>query len=190
MTPCLKIYKDGENRLDVGLIDKNQLLKFKVDLDNSDITLEAAKAGLEKSVKLLAREIGEEIALADLDFSEFSMLPGKEDAEANESLMLQNRSELQMYKKMLTAAAYQVKAEKGGYYPKVNLVGSYKNYDDDFINKQGDVDEDEVRIQLQLSMNLFQGGYTKESVAKARLEQQGLQYDPHRVDRYHEDTIA
>ena len=135
-----KIYRDGKNRLEVGLIDKNELLKFKVDLDNSDITAEAARAGLEKAINLLGREAGREVKLVD-------------------------------------ASLLQIKTEQSGYYPKVNVVGSYQNYDNDFINGNGSVDEDELRAQLVLSVNLFQGRFTEESVAKARLENRGLQYD-------------
>ncbi len=173
----LKIYKDSENRLDVGLIDRNELLKFKVDLDNSDITLESARAGLEKSVLLLGREIGADVQLESLDFKEFLQIPGKEDFATNQARMLTDRTDIQAMQKMIDAASYQVKLKKGSYYPQVNLIGSYANYDDHFINMAGDVNEDELRLKLQLSMNLYQGGAKKEAVSKARLELQGLKYD-------------
>ena len=44
-----KVYRDGDNRFQVGLIGKNELLKFRVDYDNADITLKAADAGFKKS---------------------------------------------------------------------------------------------------------------------------------------------
>lgn len=172
-----KIYRDGKNRLDVGLIDRNELLKFKVDLDNSDITTEAARAGLEKSVNLLGREIGENLQLSDLDFKEFGTIPASENLDVNESLMLQNRSEILALKKLADASQLQIKVEQGEYYPKVNAVGSYRKYDDDFINGAGESEDEELRAQLVFSLNLFQGRLTEESVAKARLENQGLQYD-------------
>ncbi len=173
----LKIYKDGENRLDVGLIDKNELLKFKVDLDNSDINLESARAGLEKSVLLLGREVGDVVQFESLDFKEFLKIPGQEDFERNQTRMLTGRTEILAMQKMIDAASYQVQLEKSRYYPQVNFIGSYRNYDDHFINTAGDVDEDEFRLQLQLSMNLYQGGAKKEAVSKARLELQGVKYD-------------
>lgn len=172
-----KIYRDGKNRLEVGLIDKNELLKFKVDLDNSDITAEAARAGLEKSVNILGRQIGEEIQLTDLDFAEFKNIPGSEDYIVNEALMLKNRSEIQALQNLIDASEKQVNVELADYYPKVNAVGSYSKYDDNFVSGAGDVDEDELRAQLVLSINLFQGRYTEESVARARLENRGLHYD-------------
>ena len=46
-TTLKKLYADGENRLEVGLIDTNELLKIKVDLDNADITVKRAEADRE-----------------------------------------------------------------------------------------------------------------------------------------------
>jgi len=172
-----KIYRDGENRLDVGLIDRNELLKFKVDLNNSIITTEAARAGLEKSVNNLGRTIGESVQLGSLDFGEFKDIPENEEYENSERLMLENRSELLALRKLVDASLYQVKVEESDYYPKVGVVGSYRKYDDDYLNGNGNVEDDELRAQLVLSINLFQGLFTEESVAKARLENRGLQYD-------------
>ncbi|MDJ0622003.1 MAG: TolC family protein [Desulfocapsaceae bacterium] len=172
-----KIYRDAQNRFDVGLIDKNELLTFKVDLDNSDIQLEQAKADLRKSVNLLAREIGAEMQLEQISFSMFDDVPGKKDLDENRLVMLAERSEILALKRLLDANVMQTKAEKSEYYPKVDLVGSYRNFDDDLINGSGDVNSDEFRAQLNVSINLFQGGATRESVARAQLETRGLEYD-------------
>ncbi|HKJ64742.1 MAG TPA: TolC family protein, partial [Desulfopila sp.] len=172
-----KIYQDGKNRLDVGLIDRNELLKFKVDLDDTLIQVEAAKGGLEKSVILLGRVVGEDLRLALLDFEEFENIPGGKDLEGNMALMLARRSELQVFDKLIEASTYQRQAEQSGYYPKVDLVGSYSYFDDDLIGGRGEVGSEELRAQLILSMNLYRGGATQARVAKARLETQGLHYD-------------
>mgnify|MGYP001131175970 CR=1 FL=1 len=172
-----KIYQDGKNRLDVGLIDRNELLKFKVDLDDTLIQVEAAKGGLEKSVILLGRVVGEDLRLALLDFEEFENIPGGKDLEGNMALMLARRSELQVFDKLIEASMYQRQADQSGYYPKVDLVGSYSYFDDDLIGGRGNVGSEELRAQLVLSMNLYRGGATQARVAKARLETQGLHYD-------------
>ncbi len=178
-TTLQKIYRDGENRLAVGLIDRNELLQFKVDLDDSELQVEAARAGLEKSITLLSREIGEVLTLAKLEFDEFESIPEKENLDKNMQLMLVSRSELQALQKLTDASRFQIKTEESGYYPKVDLVGSYRNFGDSSINTIGDSDADdyELRAQLRVSLNLFQGYFTEESVAKAELEYQGLQYD-------------
>ncbi len=172
-----KVFRDGENRLAVGLIDKNELLKFKVDLDNSDIQVKASRAGLEKGVNLLSREVGESLQLSNLDFAEFEQIPKVMDPAKTVPTMMTSRSELLALEKLVDASLVQIKSEQSDYFPKVNLVGSYSKYDDDYVNGSGDVNEDELRAQLVFSLNLFKGFATEESVARARLENRGLQYD-------------
>ncbi len=77
-----KVYKDGESRFQVGLIGKNELLKFRVDYDNADITFKAADAGLKKSIYDLSRQVGTEITFAELDFADFNILPPLVDRAA------------------------------------------------------------------------------------------------------------
>ncbi len=172
-----KIYQDSRNRLDVGLIGRNELLKFKVDFDNADITVKKSKADLKKSIHLLAREIDTEIALADLDFQEFLTTPQAGSLEDSESRMLAGRSDIKAFQKMIEAAGAQVKTEYSGYYPRLDLVGSYRNYDDSYVNGSGDVSEDEFRGQLLLSLNLFNGFSREAVIGKAKLEVNGLRYD-------------
>jgi outer membrane protein TolC len=175
-----KIYQDGKNRLDVGLIDRNELLKFKVDLDNSDILVESAKAGLEKSINLLGREIGEKLTLDQLSFVEFKEVPATKQLEPLVTLMLDERNELIVFEKLTDASRMLERVEQSDYYPKVNLVGSYRKYDNDTGSQSSSgfaLDDDELRAQLVFSINLYQGGYTRETVAKTRLETRGLRYD-------------
>ena len=54
---------------------------------------------------------------------------------------------------------------------------SYRKYDDDHLTGSGEIRDDELRAQLLISLNLFSGRLTEESVAKAELENRGLQYD-------------
>jgi outer membrane protein TolC len=172
-----KVYRDGENRFDVGLIGKNELLKFRVDYDNADINMKAARAGLDKSVNSLSRQVGAQISLAELTFGEFDQLPGMLSEDEYARGMLSARSEIKALEGLVAATESQVQAAYGDYYPRVDLVGSYSRYDDDYFNGAGDVKEDELRAQLVLSMNLFRG-FTKEaSTSKVKLEKRGLQYD-------------
>lgn len=172
-----KLYRDGENRYQVGLIDKNELLKFRVDFDNADITLKAADAGLKKSVNLLSRQVGSEIAFADLDFADFNELPPPIDKEGYTQKMLAERSEIKTLEAAIEATVASAKAESSEYYPKVDVAGSYRRYDDDFISGNGTVEDDELRAQMVLSMNLFRGFTTEAAVARARLETRSVQYD-------------
>ncbi|MBU1566872.1 MAG: TolC family protein [Proteobacteria bacterium] len=172
-----KIYKDGESRFQVGLIGKNELLKFRVDYDNADITFKSADAGLQKSVNDLSRQVGSEISLADLDFADFDNLPPLADREQYIEKMLVERSEIKAMEAVIAATSAQAQAAKGGYYPRVDAVGSYRRYDDNFIVGNGSIDDEELRAQLVMSMNLYQGNNTEATVAKALLQARSQQYE-------------
>jgi outer membrane protein len=172
-----KVYRDGESRFQVGLIGKNELLKFRVDYDNADITLKSANAGLSKSINELGRQIGAAISLSDLDFADFGELPQQIDKDQYRKKMLAERSEIKILEAIQQANAAQAKTYAGGYYPQINVVGSYSNYDDNYVNGAGDIDEDEVRLQLALSMNLFQGFSTQTAIARAKLDVRAAQLD-------------
>lgn len=172
-----RLYTDGENRYQVGFIGKNELLKFRVDYDNAEITLKAAEAGLRKSINSLSRQAGEIITFEMLDFADFKELPSLVDKDEYTRTMLASRSEIKALESVIGATSSQIDAEKSEYYPKVDVIGSYRNYDDDFVNGNGSVSEDEVRGTVVLSMNLFRGFTTEATVAKAKLETRALGYE-------------
>ena len=172
-----KVYRDGESRYQVGLIGKNELLKFRVDYDNADITLKSADAGLKKSINVLSRQVGSRIEFADLNFVEFKELPPLMDREAYTTTMLETRSEIKALESLIGVSEAQVERDKSGYYPKVDLVGSYTFYDDDYISGSGNYDDEELRAQLVLSMNLFSGFTTESNVAKAKLSARSGRYE-------------
>ena len=173
-----RIYRDGQRRLQVGLIGKNELLKFKVDLDNAEITMKKGQADLDKSIQLLGREINmRSIRLDKLSFEEFSLFPELEDQEICREQMLSRRSELLALKGLTQSASVQVKAEQSAYYPRVDVVGSYSRYDDDFFTGSGELNDDELRAQMVLSLNLFDGFSRESTISKARLTVREIQYD-------------
>ncbi len=172
-----RLYKDGQRRLQVGLIGTNELLKIKVDLDNADITMKKGQAELDKSIQLLGREINRPLTLEELRFEEFALLPELEPQEVYKEKMLAQRSELLALTGLARSASVLVKAEQGSYYPRLDLVGSYSRYDDDFINGNGENSDEELRAQMVLSMNIFDGFARESSIAKARLTVRELQYD-------------
>jgi outer membrane protein len=182
-----KVYRDGESRYQVGLIGKNELLKFRVDYDNADITLKAADADMKKSVNGLSRQVGSEIKLTDLDFADFKNLPPPIDKDEYINKMLVERSEIKALESVIAATTARSEAELSGYYPKVDVVGSYSKYDDDYVNGSGSVEDDELRAQLVMSINLFQGFTTEATVARARLETRSVQYE---LDELKNDLVT
>jgi len=172
-----KVYRDGESRYQVGLIGKNELLKFRVDYDNADITLKAAEAGLKKSINVLSRQVGSRLEFGDLDFAEFKELPPLMDKDAYTKTMLETRSEIKALESLIGVSEAQVERDKSDYYPKVDLVGSYGFYDDDFISGSGQYNDDELRAQVVFSMNLFRGFSTESNVTKSKLSARSGRYE-------------
>ena len=190
-TTLKKLYADGENRLEVGLIDSNELLKIKVDLDNADITLKRAKADLEKGVQLLGNEVDAPITLDELQFAEFKKIPAFGDPVQSETRMLADRSELRALRGLAEAGLAQVEIAKSDYYPRVDLVGSYTKYDDKYLNGAGNVGSmgENLQAQVVVSMNLFNGRITESNVGKATLEARGLRYDLQEMENTMKTTL-
>lgn len=171
-----KVYKDGESRYQVGLIGKNELLKFRVDYDNADITAKSADGGVKKSINDLSRQVGTTIDYAALDFNDFAGQPPLVERAAYLEKMLAERSEIKALEAAIAATTAQIEASRSGYYPRVDAVGSYRRVDDALL---GDADEsdEEWRGQLVLSLNLYQGGATEAAVAKSRLQLRAQQLE-------------
>nr|MBF0222401.1 TolC family protein [Desulfobulbaceae bacterium] len=173
----LKSYEDASSRFDVGLIDKNELLRFKVDLDNAKISLKKAEADLAKSAQNLRRAVDRKISIDELTFSEFDLLPHVEPYEQLERAMLEKRSEIRVLEELAAAADLQVKASYAAYYPKVDATTSYRRYDDDYQSMNGSTASEEVRGQLVMSLNIFDGFKKRSTVRKSKLDSRIIQYD-------------
>ena len=171
-----RVHADAQNSFKVGLIKKNELLRFKLDLDHAAIVLKKARAELDKGVRLLEREVDGKLELAELSFGEFVQLPSLQADSGYEARMLARRSELKALQELAEAARAQTRAAYGGIYPKVDLSGSYRRYNDDY-GIDGDNPDEELRTQLTLSINLFDGFAKQARVGKARRLADALGYD-------------
>ena len=125
---------------------------------------------------MLRREIDGVVQPEQLLFGEFAQLPGLKENSSYETEMLKKRSELKALQELAQAAKAQTKAAYGSLYPRVDLVGSYRKYDDDY-GISGDITDEELRTQLTLSMNIFDGFGKYRRISKAKRTGDSLQYD-------------
>lgn len=172
-----KVFRDGENRFQVGLIRKNDLLKFQVDLDNAAIILKKAEAELDRDWRLLAREVGTAIKRDELTLAEFTDLPRLVACTELEKQLLAGRSELKVLEKQAVAADEQIEVEKASRYPRVDVIGSYRRYEDNLFLGLGDHSQEEYRNQLVVSVNLFDGYARRARVARAGLQARAVRHD-------------
>ncbi len=171
------LFIDSKNRYEVGLIDKNAVLKFKVDYDNANLGVQREEAELAKALNQLSRTVNQEISDDELNFMEFQATPALEKQNGLEQQMLTQRSELKVLESLARSTEYTVRAQYGDYYPQFDLVGRYRNYDDNFLNGQGDFSDDELRAELIMSFNLFNGFQDEADIARAKAEVRSVNYD-------------
>ncbi len=169
-----KLYEDAHNRYSVGLIEKNELLRFNVDLDNATITAKKARAELSKSLQRLAFEADQTIILKDLDFSGFTRLPVLEDQGNHQINMLANRSEIKTLEEINRAVALQAKAAYAGRYPRLDISGSYRKYENDHTTGDGSYYEEELRGKAVLTVTLFDGFSQQAEISKMRSEKRSV----------------
>ena len=174
----VQLFSEGEKRFEVGIINKSDLLKIKVEQDNAYIDLQRAQANLEASINELKRATNEPIKLDKLDFSIFNTIPKVNEIEKNKNIMLEKRSDIRILKEIIKASQYQIGIANSTYYPSLDIAGIYKRYDDNFISGNGNgLQNDEVRVQLTLSYNLFDGKATDAKSAKAKAYEYSLRDD-------------
>ena len=172
-----KRYKDTENRFNVGLVRKNDLLKIRVELDDADQRLKKAHAEFQKSVNLMAFEIGADIDAGQLTFSEFDAFPEIKTYAFYEAAMLETRSDIKALESARSATENQVKAAKAAIYPMVDIAGSLSTYGDNHFLGIGDDHEEEARIQVNVKMNLFDGFSKYHVIEKAKLDVKNIETD-------------
>lgn len=175
-----QLYSDAQKKFDVGILNRSDLLKIKVEQDNAFINFERAKVNLDVSINELKRAIDNPLQADRLNFNNFLTIPKIKDIDQNKEIMFSNRSDIQMLKKLIAASNNQVNVARSSYYPSVNVSGIYKKYDDDYMSGNGrhsDIYEDELRVQLTMSINIFDGMAKNARVDKAKSNGRSVKYD-------------
>ncbi len=172
-----KRYEDAENRHSVGLIRKNELLKLNVQMDDAQQNMKKAEAEFIKSVNRLEFETDSEVDATTLNFNEFNIIPEIKAFPFYESRMFEKRSEIKALEIVALAREVSVKTAQSAYYPSVDVSGIYKRFEDGYVLGTGDENEDEIRLQLSVKMNLFDGFGKDNTVRKARWDMKSAEYD-------------
>lgn len=155
----------------VGLIQKNDLLKIEVELNNTLQNVLTHKSALNYALKNLERYTRMQVSIEDLE--ELEPKQWNLHFESLKQAMLQSRSELLFVNKVIESKMYLVQSAKAGFLPEVNVVGNYTRYGDDYLLRgREDTYRDESSVQLLFSLNLFNGfndRYKVESAQKNKL---------------------
>ncbi len=154
-----------ENNLKQGFVQEADLLSAKVrvlELDNqlSDVSNNQKSAG-EFLAYLLGLDINVVIVTTDFLEKKPSLLNGLEQPS-----QIENRSDLNAYRKGVEARENMLKSEKMQFLPRLNAFGAYEWNDDKFLGTSAN----NYMIGASLSWNLFNGYKNIGKVQKAKAE--------------------
>lgn len=179
-------YHDNLNKFQAGYIGKSELLKFQADMNNAHLEQLKAESMLENSLIELQRESKLKLALSNLEFDYFQVLPVAKSLEEYELEMLTKRSEIKTYEKLIEIAEANVEISYGKLYPQIDLVGNYRKF--------GDISQDiaeynsELAVQLVMTLNIFEGYATKSTIEKNTIEVNTLKLERQElIDEYKRD---
>lgn len=176
-----KQHRDAVNRHKVGIIRKNDMLTFKVQLDDSIQKMDSDEAALQKSLNQLCFETGTAVSEKDLLFEEFTHIPQPEGFEHYLSIINENQSRIKGLESVISAQKHTVESFKSAYYPSVDVSASYKKYGDDFVFGLEENGEDEVRVAMDVNLNLFDGFGKYAEIHKNRIEVKRTASDLHEL---------
>lgn len=140
----------------VGLIPKNDLLKVEVELQNSIQSLLSAQSNLNYAIKTLERYTRTKI---DTNTLEELTLHTPTLLQSNlQNTMHQKRAEVLFLDNIIKSKDYLSKSIQGRFLPRVDILGSYSQYGDDYkLQERIDTYNDQKSAQLQFNLNVFNG---------------------------------
>jgi len=147
-----------------------------VEMDNAKQELLKAQANLDKSLNTLSRKVNSDINIGDINFQTLETIPEFKKYDFYKEEMYAVRSELKALEKVVQARKYSVDASKSSLYPKVDLSLRYSNAADS-ANPYGDNEEDELRGQVNVNFNIFNGFQKYSNINKAKLEMRKSKMD-------------
>ena len=152
----------------VGLIQKNDLLKIEVELNNTLQNLLTYKSALNYALRNLERYIKMQITKESLEVMNIKDM----DLEFNALKvdMLQNRSELLFIDKIIESKGYLTQSAKGNFFPEVDIIGAYTRFGDDYkLSGRRDTYNDETNVQVVMHYNVFSGFRDKFNVESLQM---------------------
>lgn len=154
-----------KNNLDQGYVQEADLLSAKVRVLEIDNQLSDAKNNKRRAGEYLAYLLGLDINViietTDSLNKKPSLLSG-----LNESFQVENRSDINAYRKGVEARESILKSQKMQFLPRLNAFGAYEWNDDQLLGSSAN----NYMIGASLSWNLFNGYKNIAKVQKAKAE--------------------
>ncbi len=169
--------EDARRFYDVGLFAKNDVLKVEVELASARQDLITAEGDLAVARKRLERTMGtsilEDEVVEDLEETPSTAWPPYEELSSE---ALGRRSELRQLRALGEAQGYGADAIRGDYFPSIDLSFTHTRYGDNAdLGGRELLNDDENRITLSATWNVFNGFSTAHALKQARYQQEATQ---------------
>ena len=173
---ALSLYKkEYENitlKYHIGILKKNDQLKIKVVMDDALQDVLSARTALSRKINNLMVETATDIAQNTLEFSCFDILPDISGMGHYKELLLKNHSGINALNALCGDLEIKTKSARSSFYPSVDIMTDYQYYDERKAESW-----DDTRIQLNVSINLFDGFQKGEVLKKAILDLKKASFD-------------
>lgn len=158
------VVKNVNDAYETGMVNKNELLKTQVKLNEASLQLQQAESGSRLMGMALCKMIGtdlySEIILSDslMQYSSPQVVPNNQ---------VQNRSEYKLLSNQLEMAHQEVKLQQGNYLPTLGVSAGY-NYFSAILKDMNDYSSDGFNVIASLKIPLVSFGERKGKIASAR----------------------
>jgi outer membrane protein TolC len=166
--------REARRFFEVGLFAKNDVLKVEVELASARQDLITAEGNLVVAIKSLASTMATKVTEDEVLFDVVDM-PELGDVSYDElsAVALEGRSELRQLRALERAYGYSTEAAKGEYLPRIDVSYSHSRYGDHAdLDGRVALHDDEDRVTLSATWNVFSGFSTKHSIAQARYQKE------------------
>lgn len=164
--------EDAKNFFELGITQKNELLKVEVELLNREYRLLDANSKLkiaQNRLENLILDTPKNLIEPNLIDSSYSFAPLLESA-------LKNRAEIKRAKRDIEEQDFIIESKKSSYYPRVDMALEAATYGDNIGPFDRGVGySDRVNLRLEASYNIFDGSSKKYSVEIGVLEKRAKQ---------------
>jgi len=173
----LDTYKESvDEKLSVGSVTKTALYRAQAELSKAKTNQIVAKNNVQTAKAGIVRLTGIEDTFSIPDEDIKAVDNFSTTFEDIKTRALEERYEIQEASKDVEIARRTIAYERGGYWPRIELEGGYREKDIDYDTTGGTRDEydtEEAYIQAQLVFTLYDGGLRRAQVrqAAARLRQ-------------------
>ncbi len=163
--------KTAESFERYGVVDRNDVLRARVQVAEVRQMLIKAKNAMELATSILNSVLGVNVHLPTRVIDDTRIIPFSISLKDCLQLAIENRPEFNVVQKAIGIEEEGIRAARAGHLPRIYVAGGYNWNDDDyqkFADPDGSLHGDNLYGEIGIQIGLFSGGKTTAEVRKAK----------------------